>query len=186
MMVLRVRECLQNNIHEVRGRSIWIQKEPVETRCTHMPMFILLSLSLYFSFTICVLLWTIMCLCSLNKNLPACRWCMCMYESEFTAGYDLLSICEGLNNIQHAASLAAPHSYKTAQPGHIFWRCLPNFVTQHDIQSWKNNLYSVSVKNEKWHLNWTCHLSYLCQGCFWLHFYSLVSRKSQNYFSEVI
>ncbi len=48
-----------------------------------------------------------MCLCRVNKYLPACRRCMCMYVSVFTAGSDLHTICEGLNNMQHATAATA-------------------------------------------------------------------------------
>lgn len=55
MMALRGWECLQNNIHEVRGWSIWIWKEPRETKYTHTFTYVLL-------FSSCRL-WTLVCLC---------------------------------------------------------------------------------------------------------------------------
>lgn len=111
--------------------------------------------SLFCSCCARVKLWAIMCLCSLNKHLPACRQYMCMYVSLFTAGSDLLTICEGLNNMQHAASPTAPlkQCCNTIQSRHIFWNCAqPCQATWHCLtkfgqqlaqyECYKGNLYA--------------------------------------------
>lgn len=90
-------ECLQNNIHKVKGRSV--QRSLVKLNI-HIYSY---TFSFFSPLVLCVCLRTIMCLCRLNKYLPACRRCMCMYVSVFTAGSDILTICEGLNNMQDAA-----------------------------------------------------------------------------------
>lgn len=135
MMALRGWECLQNNIHEVRGWSIWIWKEPRETKYTHTFTYVLL-----FPRAACE---QSRVFAGLNKYLPACRRCMCMYVSVFTAGFDLLTICEGLNNMQRAASHqllgTTPHlKLHTRVSGNITRKVSMKVTNNSDIQTYIN------------------------------------------------